>query len=313
MKSNAGGRAAVLTAGSGSPEQVIPEQAMPPGTPAPGEIGSYLAGDGRRLRFQVVATEQPRRHLLYLHGMESHGGWFLPAAHALRTEGCTTWLLDRRGSGLNRDLDLGHAPSAQLLLDDVHRMRAVIAAKTPDVPIHLVGLSWGGKLATAVALDGSAGLQSLTLITPGLCALVDLPLLQKVALLLDLPFGGRKQFKVPIQPEAFTSEPHLLAYIRQDPWRLTHVTARMLWASRSLDPLIRRRIAGLRLPVLLCLAENDAIIDNAAVLRLLSRLPPGQPTVRRFASAQHAIQLEQTSTLVGELASFFRRVEKQPC
>jgi pimeloyl-ACP methyl ester carboxylesterase len=276
---------------------------LPPGTPGPGIIESFEGAGGRTLRCRVVAAPAPRHHLLYLHGIESHGTWFLPAAWQLMERGCTTWLLDRRGSGLNRDPEPGDAASADVLLEDVLRMRRRIGVPQ----LSLVGLSWGGKLATAAALDLPAGLASLVLVTPGLKSRVDLGLVTKGALALDLLFGGHKRFSVPIEPQMFTTTPEHLAFIREDPWRLKQVSGRFLMASRALDRRIRDGIARLELPVLLLLAGHDRIVDNDGVAELLA--PVRSLRVRRFEDATHSIQFDQLPEMVTEISSFLDEVE----
>jgi hypothetical protein len=72
-----------------------------PGARARCELAEYEGARGRRLRYAVVRARPERQALLYLHGIESHGGWFLAAAEGLAERGATTYLLDRRGSGLN--------------------------------------------------------------------------------------------------------------------------------------------------------------------------------------------------------------------
>src|SRR5919109_2573791 len=160
--------------------------ALPPGTIDPGCIESFKGSGGRLLYYRVLASRPARHHLLYLHGIESHGTWFLPAAARLREFGCTIYLLDRRGSGLNMNPSPGDVSSAQVLLEDVRRFRRRLG----HVPIHLVGLSWGGKLAAAVALDQPEGLQSLILITPGLRYRTDLSFVTKARVFLSLFTGG---------------------------------------------------------------------------------------------------------------------------
>jgi acylglycerol lipase len=283
----------------------LPASAIPPGASAPSaapatELHTYEGAGGRRLAFQAVVAENATHHLLYLHGIESHGGWFLPAALQLRERGCTTYLLDRRGSGLNRGVEPGHTASAAVLLEDVRLAREYLG----DPPLHLVGLSWGGKLATAVALAQPANVASLILVTPGLCAQVDLSLRQKLAVGFNLLWGGTGHFDVPLTPEMFTHEPQLLDFLRRDPLRLTRVTARFLMASRNLDRRIRKNLPELRAPVLLLLAEDDAIVDNEAVLRLLSRLAPGQMQMWRYENAMHSIQLERTESMVDDIVTF---------
>lgn len=279
---------------------------LPPGTVDPGRIESFEGSDGRVLRYRVVASPISRFHLLYLHGIESHGAWFLPAAGNLRRFGCTTYLLDRRGSGLNMEPCPGDASSPRMLLEDVRRFRRRLG----DLPIHLLGLSWGGKFAAAVALNQPEGLQSLILITPGLRYHTDLSLGAKAKVLLSLLAGGGSRFEIPIEPEMFTHTPHFLDFIRRDPWRLQNVTARFLFASRALDWMIARRIDRLRLPILLLLAENDPIIDNRGVLELLSAARhPVQSQV--FSEAIHAILFDQMEPMVQRIAAFLKEFDRQ--
>lgn len=281
---------------------------LPPGAHDGGSVRGYLAADGRTLRYRMVEAARARHRLLYLHGIESHGTWFLPTAEHLAAAGCTTYLLDRRGSGLNRDTAPGDARSARELLDDVRAMRAHLALSR----LHLVGLSWGGKLATAVALHQAEGLASLTLITPGLCPRIDLSVPQKLAVLAGLALGGTNRLRLPITPEMFTTDPKLLAFIESDPWRLHAATGRFLWASRAFDRIVRARIGALDLRVLLFLAGHDRIVDNARVLDLLGALPAGRLRTSLFPEATHSLQLEAPERLARDIAAFLDEVSPAP-
>jgi pimeloyl-ACP methyl ester carboxylesterase len=257
------------------------------------------------LRYRTVAAAAPRHCLLYVHGIESHGAWFLPAAHLLRAHGCTTYLPDRRGSGLNCETAPGDAPSASVLLEDLRCFRRHLG----DPEIHLVGLSWGGKLATAAALDAPRGLKSLILVTPGLKSLIDLPLARKVALLLGLAAGGRNRIRLPIEAEMFSRTRLYIDFIRNDPWRLRAVTGRFLLASAFLGRLIARRLRALQAPILLFLAGQDRIIDNDGVLDLLSVLPPARTRLRVFGAATHSLQFDELDSLVAEMGAFLEGKE----
>ena len=291
------------SATSGGTESAL----LPPGATGPGEIRAFTGAGGRRLRYRVVHAAAPVRHLVYFHGIESHGTWFLPAAEGLAAAGCTTYLLDRRGSGLNRGVAPGDTPSAGILLEDVRLFRDHLAENR----FHLVGLSWGGKLATAVALDDPVGVRSLVLITPGLAAKVDLPVLSKIELLCGLAVLGRNRISIPIEPEMFTETPRYLDFIRSDSWRLHEVTGRFLFSSLALDRRIRRGISGLHPRALLVLAERDRIIDNGGVVSLLSGAPEGQVQIHRYAEAIHSVQFDQCEALVARMRSFYEKVEQR--
>jgi alpha-beta hydrolase superfamily lysophospholipase len=269
-----------------------------------GELGAYVAADGRTLRYRVVRASAERRALLYLHGIESHGAWFLAAAEELARRGCTTYLLDRRGSGLNGLVEPGDAASAAQLLDDVHRLRVHAGLDH----VVLVGLSWGGKLALASALDRPEGVRALVLVTPGLVARVDLPWMEKLRLVFCLLFAPRARFDVPIDPEMFTRTPPILESIRNDPLRLERATARFFLASRSLGRAIRKRIDDLRVPVQLFLAGHDRIVDNQRTRALLERLPAGLLRARLYPHSTHSIQFDDTEELVEDMSAFLEEV-----
>ena len=275
-----------------------------PGMRAGCEIGVYAGAGGRELRYGVVRARDERRTLLYLHGIESHGGWFLAAAEALAERGCTTYLLDRRGSGMNIETDPGDAASAEVLLEDVRRFRAHAGLDE----LVLVGLSWGGKLAVAAALDQPQGVCAIVLVTPGLVPRVDYSLPQRIRIAWNLLFGGRARFHVPIEPEMFTRTPRYLDFIVNDPLRLQEVSARFLLATRTLDRRIRADVHTLEAPVLLLLAGHDRIIDNERTHALLARLPDGHLRVRLYERATHSIQFEETDALVRDVESFLEDV-----
>ncbi len=276
----------------------------PPGTTERGERAEYTGAGGRVLLYRVVRARPERRSLLYLHGIESHGSWFLPVAAGLARRGCTCYLLDRRGSGLNREPAAGDARSAAVLLEDVRRFRSHAGLEAPV----LAGLSWGGKLALAAALDQPRGVRALVLVTPGLVPRIALSLPQKLRVALALVGAGRARIELPIEPQMFTRDPRFLDYIRSDPRRLQRVTARFLLASRALDRRIRAHLHELAAPVLLLLAGEDRIVDNRRTRALLEQLPPGRLSVRLYERASHSIQFDHTAEVVRDVSSFLEEV-----
>lgn len=231
--------------------------------------------------------------VVYLHGIQSHPGWFYRSARALADAGHRVYQPTRRGSGANT-AQRGHADSAEQLIED---LAATIdhAKRDADAPAcHLLGVSWGGKLAMAYAAQrGGKELATLTLLAPGLCPQVDVGLGTKLAIGLSLLCCPRRAFAIPLSaPELFTDNPAMREYLRDDAGRLHTATARFLYVSRCLDRRIARVERGsVTTPTTLLLASRDRIIDNAATRRLCGRVCGSTLTVEEFDGA-HTLEFQ---------------------
>ncbi len=234
-----------------------------------------------------------RRPILYLHGVQSHGGWYQNSATVLAGVGNAVLLPDRRGSGGN-GRDRGHAKSVRQLLADgaVYIDRAADLGDPAKDKVHLLGVSWGGKWCTALAAEHPDRVASLILSTPGLYAKRGPGGLTRVAIAACSLLAPRKTFNIPLnEPELFTDVPEHLAFLADDPLRLHRATARFMVTSHLMERRLSDWVSRLRCPVLLLLSENDPIIDNARTEELLrSRLGGDQLTVRRFADAVHTLE-----------------------
>jgi len=228
--------------------------------------------------------------VLYAHGIQSHPGWYVGSADALAAAGHDVFQVTRRGSGTNT-AGRGDAPSAGRLLDDVEAALEWLCARTGADAAALLGVSWGGKLLTAFALDRPRRVASLTLVAPGLCQRVDVSAGTKLAIAASLLCCPRRRFDIPLSDvRLFTDRPDMQDYLRNDPHRLQRATARLMLASRRLDRRLTRAPDGsLRVPTTLILAERDRIIDSKATAALVRRLTAGRARVRTF-DAEHSIE-----------------------
>ncbi len=241
---------------------------------------------------RVWSVLECRAVVVMLHGIQSHSGWYVGSAEHLAQLGVSVVALDRRGSGMNREAR-GDAPNCRVLLEDVRRTVTQAHQLFPGRPVHLVGISWGGKLAVAFALRYRHMLQSLILVTPGLYPQVDLHPLDKLAVLFWRFWEPRRLFPIPLSdPHLFTANPDRVHYITEDPLSLHRATARFLMVSRWLDVLVQRRGPTLRLPVLLFLAGQDRIVDNLKLRRFFEALPGPCTRLVAYPEAHHTLEFE---------------------
>lgn len=268
----------------------------------------YTAPDGQQLGYVAHRHSDPRAALVYLHGIESHAGWFEAAADGLCQQGFDVYCLDRRGSGINREnrgFPSGHVDRWETLVSDIHAFIGPLRERYDRV--FLMGLSWGGKLAPVYALEHPEDVEGLVLITPGIVAEVDVSLGAKLGILFGSTLWPRKYYKTPIEPEMFTRTPEYLEKLHADPLRLHCATARFFWESRALDKVLAKRIEENRLPILLFLAGRDRIIDNQAVLELLEEGSQTRLEVVDYEDQTHSIQFDATDRLVHDTTDWVER------
>ena len=252
--------------------------------------------DGYRAHCRWWQPASIRGGILYLHGIQSHGGWFEKSASALASAGWAVVMPDRRGSGANQS-DRGHAINADQLIADVWSVAAAAMDAWKLDALHWLGVSWGGKLAPVAAAVNPEAVKSLTLVAPGLKAKVDVPVWTKLLIALSASLTPKKSFSIPLNDSAlFTDETSGRVFIDGDPLRLHKATASFLMASHKLDRRMSTAIASLRFPIQLFLAGNDRIIDNLRTTRLLAGGKFGQIRIIRYPSATHTLEFESEST-----------------
>lgn len=255
--------------------ELAPEDTAP-------ELTHWRLSDGYECCGRVWAPEDRSANqvFLYLHGIQSHGGWFIESAQRLSAGGGAVVLPDRRGSGLN-DAQRGHTPSIDRWLEDVDEVADWACRRFGCERLSVVGVSWGGKLAAAWALRRPERVARLLLITPGVYPAVDVGIAARVRIAASLTTGGHGQFEIPLSdPALFTDNPERLEFIERDQLKLTSATARFLYCSRRLEVRLQRLAAGvLEAPATLLLAEADRIIRNRETRAWAQRVCHTKPEV----------------------------------
>ena len=184
------------------------------------------------------------------------------------------------------------------------------AKKSPHLPIVLLSMSWGGKLALAVAADHAARLAGLALLYPGIRPRVRPSGFQDVLLTWCRSRGYvNGLMPVPLDdPALFTSDPVFQDWLRHDPLALHDVTRGFLMASRDLDGLIES--STMTCPVLVQLAGRDRIIHNAAVREFAARFP-GPTAIHEYPDAAHTLEFEPCrAQALSDLLSWLSRLTR---
>jgi alpha-beta hydrolase superfamily lysophospholipase len=254
-------------------------------------VRRLTAGDGTELAYRVypAANGAPRGVLVFQHGIQSHGAWYVETAAELARRGYSVYLTDRRGSGASGG-PRGHFPSTGQLVDDVRRF--VEVAQQNDAPTFVVGGSWGARPGVGYALEQQDELAGLMLVCPTLFAKVDVPPADKLRVVTGRLASPMRPIRIPLEDEMFTSNPHFLEYIKSDPLSLREVTASFFFQQALWDRWLRRQ-TGLRLPILLLQSGRDPIVDVDAVRAWFARLESRHKRYVSYPEWGHLLDFEE--------------------
>jgi acylglycerol lipase len=254
------------------------------------DLVRHCAVDGYRFSVRVWSVPNPRARIALVHGIVSHGGWYLRGCSHLARAGFEVHALDRRGSGLNLK-QRGDVPRYETWLSDVADYLKSLPAMRPTI---LLGVSWGGKFAAGFAMLHPGLVDAVGLLCPGLFA-QQIPGPLKYLTMGGLSASGFGSLRVAIplrDPALFTASPEWQSFIRSDPFALRRVTIRFALADRQLTRWIAQSPASIKKPALLALAGRDKIVDNRRTLEFFQRFGSPERTVLRYQDAEHTIQFE---------------------
>lgn len=261
--------------------------------------------DGYPAYAQFRPASSPRGAVLFHHGIQSHCGWFDQSAAALQQAGYSVLQIDRRGSGRNEG-NRGHAESAQQLIEDSVVAGHELLRRSGLKSYHVVGVSWGGKLAVAHYVERPEAIAGLTLITPGLFPLVGVSKDQMATIGFAMLYEPQRHFDIPLNDAAlFTCDPKWQAFFNSDERTLRQCTAGFYLASRRMDRIVNRLRDCLPIPIHLMLAGDERIIDNDKTQSYFSDLNWSATRVTEFASARHALEFDEPERFANELAASF--------
>ncbi|MEM1063394.1 MAG: alpha/beta fold hydrolase, partial [Planctomycetota bacterium] len=172
---------------------------------------------------------------------------------------------------------------AERLIDDVERLLDDPALVSP--PVVLLGVSWGAKLATAVAVRRPVA--GLAWVNPGLFSRFTPSAPARLAVRL-LP--GSLEVPIPLNdPALFTDDPARRAMIAADPHARRTADMTLLRATAELDRRLAARSDRLDTPLLVQLAGQDQIVDNRRTRDRAETLA-ADVTVREYADARHTLE-----------------------
>ena len=254
------------------------------------EIREFTASDGYVWKYRHYCDPgETKARVIFLHGIQSHSGWYVRLCSALAAAGFEVFFLDRRGCGLNAAAR-GDFPSFRRCLDDVAEF---VRSLGNDLPRLMGAISWGGKLGVGFQYRHPNLVSGLALLCPGFFPKIRPGFFQRLWIGRCALRAPTRPFPIPLNdPALFTESEHWRRFLRTDPLSLHEATARMLFQSNSLDIYLRRAWRWVKAPTLLMLAEKDRIIDNAKTRRYVEKFRCEKDIIE-YPEAHHTLEFER--------------------
>ncbi|HEX8795051.1 MAG TPA: alpha/beta fold hydrolase, partial [Polyangiaceae bacterium] len=137
---------------------------------------------GPSLHSFSVPVTQPRAVVGILHGYADYSARYAAVMDAWAERGITSVAIDMRGHGRAAG-KRGHCERFGDYLDDAAELAAAVKAHAPGVPAVLFGHSFGGLVASSVAIKQQAGglWRALALSSPFFGVAMEVPRIKIVA------------------------------------------------------------------------------------------------------------------------------------
>jgi len=277
---------------------------MPGVTYVPPQIDRIDATDGISLVRRVWKGKSGMPVILFMHGIEGHGGWFENTASVLNGRGMTIYAVDRRGAGMNQR-DRGNLNSYKDYLNDIEVSLRKITFDHVGHPIIIIAHCWGAKAASLIVqrdykpVGGELNLPiaGIVFIAPAIYSKVDYGMGTKFQIayntLLGGDAGGHRKWPLPLEVDMFTDNPTFQGYLKRDAMRLTEVTASMLVETLKISKLAEKAAGQIDMPVLMLQGGSDRIVDVEKLQAWYGKIPSQTKDMRIFPDSQHCLDFDE--------------------
>lgn len=274
-------------------------QPMGPAVQAPDLTGEALiAADGYGMPLRVWRPDGPARAaMVALHGFNDYSRAFDEAGQAWAAAGIATYAYDQRGFGATREP--GIWPGTGTLVADARAAVDLVRARHPGLPVYLLGESMGGAVAiAALGSDDPPPVAGAILVAPAVWGRADMGAVERLGLWWarhvtpGLTVTGRGLDITPSDNRA------MLQRMSRDPLVIKATRLDTLSGLVDLMDHAIAETADLAVPVLVLYGENEEVLPEASIDRLIRRLPAVPRTVAFYPSGYHMLLRDRQAALV---------------
>ena len=251
---------------------------------------SLTASDGLALHVRRWEDQgsPPKWTFVIAHGLGEHSGRYDRFARWFAARGARVFALDHRGHGLSQG-QRGHAERLTVLLDDLDRVITEARAGAPQLPLVLVGHSWGGLLAIAYALEHPDRVDRLVVSAPALRIKARIPPHKRIAARILPRLLPRLALANEVDPATLSRDRSVGDAYARDPLVHDRISGRLYEETFARGGELISRASDVRMPVLVLHGEDDRLIDPQGSRAFFERTVVDGRAMRTYAGFYHEI------------------------
>ena len=250
-----------------------------------------LSRGGVPLVAQVYRPSTVRAWAVIVHGFGEHGGRYAPMAAVLAESGIGTVTPDHRGHGRSGGRR-GHAERFEEYLEDLDAWIRELREQLSLTTFTAIGHSFGGLLAIAWGLRHSPDLQQVAALSPQLGLRLRIPWFKRLAAAALLPLLPRLALPNGIDARWLSHDEAVVRAYREDPLVHDRVTLRAFHAMQQGMQTTCQQAHEFVLPCLLCVGDEDYLIDVPRCLQWYEAIASGNKRLIRYPGCYHELHHE---------------------
>lgn len=248
----------------------------------------FTSFDGTRIYYEWWMPRKPKAIVLLVHGLGDHCGRYGPFTKFFAKRNIGVCLFDMRGHGRSGGLR-GHFGRFQELLSDLSVCVQMISAKYRDVPLYLVGHSFGGLVALNYVVRFPKRLSGLILSSPCIVPRLIIPKWKKSLSEKAHRWMPTLRIEQEISPNALSHEEEVVAAYKEDDLVVHKFSLSVGHEILKHLDLVMALAPRVYLPSLFMHAGDDAICDAGGTKQFFGRISVGCRSFKSFDGYFHEL------------------------
>ena len=258
------------------------------------------------LRRRRWSEHDPQRVLVIVHGLAEHSARYEHLGRYFAARGYAVHAFDQRGHGESGGPRV-HAPSFDVLLDDIEAFLGLVRGEHPGLPLVLLGHSMGGLEVASLLVSRRPQLQGAVLSGPalrvpsGALRLALGRVLSWVAPRMQIPSG--------ISPDSISRDPQVVTDYMADPLIPSTLSvglgAALIDAARGLA----ERGGEVEVPLLIVHGEADTLCDVEGSRAFHGRVNTPGSALRTYPALRHEVFNEpERESVLADVAEWLEKL-----